>query len=54
LQSIGGKIVYSQLLWFNVECPNRYKDFKDPVKLRSIFMDAKKGKQATLPDYVKL
>lgn len=43
-----------QLLWFNLECPDRFKEYKDPLKLRGIFSQVKKGKAVDRPAYVKL
>lgn len=43
-----------QLLWFNLECPDRFKEYRDPLKLRSIFSNVKKGKGVDRPAYVRL
>ena len=42
------------MLWFNVDCPDRFRDYKDPIKLRSIFTNVKKGKGVDRPEYVQL
>ena len=43
-----------QLLWFNLECPERYKEYQNPLKLRNIFSQVKKGKAVDRPPYVRL
>jgi hypothetical protein len=44
----------TQILWFNLECPERFEDYRNPLKLRSIFTNVKKGKGLDRPAYVKL
>jgi hypothetical protein len=44
----------TQILWFNLECPDRFAEYRDPVKLRNIFSDVKKGKALDRPAFVKL
>lgn len=44
----------TQILWFNLECPDRFKDYRDPLKLRNIFTQVKKGKAVERPAYVRL
>lgn len=41
-------------MWFNLECPDRFKDYRDPLKLRNIFSQVKKGKAVERPAYVRL
>jgi hypothetical protein len=41
-------------MWFNVECPDRFNEYRDPAKLRSLFLQAKKGKGIERPAYVQL
>ena len=44
-----------QLLWFNLECPDAYRQFKDPRYLRKTFIEEKgidSGPNA--PKYIKL
>ena len=44
----------TQILWFNLECPDRHKEYEDPIKFRQIFTLLKQGKSIDRPDYVKL
>lgn len=44
----------TQILWFNLECPERFEDYRNPLKLRTIFTNVKKGKGLDRPAYVKL
>ena len=44
MQNLVCKTYRMQILWFNVECPDRFKDYRDPLKLRNIFTQVKKGK----------
>ena len=30
-----------QIVWFNLECPDKWSRFNDPVRLRSIFIKDK-------------
>lgn len=43
-----------QVMWFNVECPDRFNEYRDPSKLRNLFIQAKKGKGIERPAYVQL
>lgn len=43
-----------QLVWFNLECPERHADYADPVKFRQIFTLMKQGKKLDRPGYVRL
>lgn len=54
MQNLVRKIQFTQILWFNLECPERFKDYRDPVKLRNIFSQVKKGKAVERPAYVRL
>jgi hypothetical protein len=44
----------TQILWFNLECPERFDDYRNPLKLRAIFTNVKKGKGLDRPAYVRL
>jgi len=54
MQNLVRKIQFTQILWFNLECPERFKDYRDPIKLRNIFSQVKKGKAVERPAYVRL
>jgi hypothetical protein len=54
MQNLVRKMLHMQILWFNLECPDRFKDYRDPVKLRNIFSQVKKGKAVERPAYVRL
>ena len=43
-----------KILWFNLECPDRFNEYRDPVKIRNLFLQNKKGKGIDRPAYVKL
>ncbi len=46
--------VLCQLLWFNLECPDKFNEFKDPHTLRKIFLEDKGFTSISKPAFVKL
>jgi hypothetical protein len=34
-------LILSKIVWFNLECPDKWARFNDPVRLRSIFIKDK-------------
>ena len=55
LQCRTGKESPIQLLWFNLECPEAFKEFKDPARMRATFYQEKElDNGPNPPSYIKL